>query len=46
MLGFQKEGVLRRYVYKSGNYHDMIIMSMLREEFELLKGRFVQEQSE
>ncbi len=46
MLGFQQEGVLRRYVYKSGRHHDMIIMSMLREEFEVLKARFVDEQAE
>ncbi|HZS70339.1 MAG TPA: GNAT family protein [Candidatus Acidoferrum sp.] len=43
MLGFQQEGVLRRYVYKSGRYHDMIIMSLLREEFEALKSRFLQQ---
>ena len=42
MLGFQQEGVLRRYVYKSGKYHNMIIMSILREEFELLKSRFLE----
>ena len=40
MLGFQYDGVLRRYVYKGGRYHDVIVMSMLREEFEDLKKRF------
>lgn len=46
MLGFQQEGVLRRYIFKSGRHHDMIIMSILREEFELLKSRFLEQQGE
>jgi ribosomal-protein-alanine N-acetyltransferase len=41
MLGFQQEGILRRYVYKGGRHHDLIIMSMLKEEFENLKKRYV-----
>jgi RimJ/RimL family protein N-acetyltransferase len=40
MLGFRKEGVLRSYVYKGGRRHDMIVMSMLREEFRALKKRY------
>jgi RimJ/RimL family protein N-acetyltransferase len=33
LLGFKQEGVLRREVYKNGIYNDVIIMSMLKEEF-------------
>jgi RimJ/RimL family protein N-acetyltransferase len=32
-LGFQEEGRLRHRVYKSGQYHDMITLSLLREEW-------------
>jgi RimJ/RimL family protein N-acetyltransferase len=46
MLGFQQEGILRRYVFKTGRHHDMIIMSILREEFEALKVRFLAQQPE
>jgi len=31
--GFSIEGVLRQEIYKNGNYHDKIIMGILREEF-------------
>ena len=40
MLGFRQEGVLRSYVYKGGRRHDMIIMSMLKEDFRALKARY------
>lgn len=31
--GFQQEGLLRQHVFKDGKYRDMIIMSILREEW-------------
>jgi RimJ/RimL family protein N-acetyltransferase len=40
MMGFVPEGVLRDYVYKGGKYHDVLIMSMLREGFEHLREEF------
>ena len=38
--GFRQEGLLRDYVYKNGKRHDVVIMSMLRPEFEELKKRY------
>lgn len=35
MLGYKHEGVLRQAVYKGGEYHDLIISSMLREEYKI-----------
>ncbi len=32
-FGSVREGVLRRAVFKDGKYHDMILFSMLKEEF-------------
>lgn len=32
--GFKEEGTLRKAVYKNGEYHDVIVMGLLREEFE------------
>jgi RimJ/RimL family protein N-acetyltransferase len=43
MMGFRQEGVLRDYVYKTGKRHDMIIMSMLRDEFEQLRTRYAKQ---
>ena len=40
MMGFQHEGVLRDHLYKNGKHHDVIVMSMLRPEFESLKRRY------
>jgi [ribosomal protein S5]-alanine N-acetyltransferase len=40
MMGFRQEGVLRDYVYKCGKRHDMVIMSMLKPEFEQLRTRY------
>ncbi len=33
-FGFVKEGVLRQRVYKRGAYHNVVVLSLLREEFE------------
>ncbi len=32
--GFQKEGVLRQAMYAEGTYHDILVMGILREEWE------------
>jgi len=34
--GYKQEGVLRDSVYKSGKFHNQVIMSVLRDEFDLL----------
>ncbi|WP_304943306.1 GNAT family N-acetyltransferase [Vallitalea guaymasensis] len=31
--GFKTEGVLRKELYREGNYHDIIVMGLLKEEF-------------
>jgi ribosomal-protein-alanine N-acetyltransferase len=40
MMGFRHEGVLRDHLYKNGKHHDIIVMSMLRPEFDQLKTRY------
>jgi RimJ/RimL family protein N-acetyltransferase len=40
MSGFRQEGVLRDYVYKNGKHHDVVVMSMLRPEFEEFQKRY------
>lgn len=37
--GFVKEGVLRQGVYKNGRYLDLIVMAMLKSEWNQLKGK-------
>lgn len=37
--GFVKEGVLRQGVYKNGRYLDIIVMAMLKSEWDQLKGK-------
>lgn len=32
--GFQKEGILRQALYAEGAYHDILVMGILREEWE------------
>lgn len=32
-VGFRQEGVMRQEVYKNGVYNDMILMSLLKEEY-------------
>lgn len=36
--GFVREGVQRQAIYRNGRYIDMILMSILRAEWEALKG--------
>lgn len=33
-LGFQQEGVLREAVFRNGSYQDIVVMSLLRREWE------------
>lgn len=37
-VGYQREGVLRQYTYIEGAYHDGIVMSMLRSDWERAKA--------
>ncbi len=32
-IGFKREGILRERIYKNGNYHDVIVWSILKDEF-------------
>ena len=45
-LGFKKEGVLRDYVFKKDRFHDVIVMSLLKPEFEALRGDLYPEVTE
>jgi RimJ/RimL family protein N-acetyltransferase len=33
-VGFQKEGVLRQYIFRAGRYWDAIVMAILRQDWE------------
>ena len=35
--GFVEEGRLRRAIFRNGQFHDEVVMSILRDEYELLK---------
>jgi RimJ/RimL family protein N-acetyltransferase len=35
--GFKKEGILRHYLKNSSKYHDVVVLSMLREEYKNVK---------
>lgn len=37
-IGFREEGVLRKAVYKDGCYRDLILMALLRDEFQPIVG--------
>ena len=37
--GFKHEGVLRKAVFKNGEYRDLNIMAILRDDFDTLTGR-------
>ena len=36
--GFRDEGVLRQHVFKNGHYHDALILSILKSEYEQIKS--------
>lgn len=40
LLGFTKEGILRKDVFKRGEYQDVLVMSMLKEEYNFLKEKY------
>ena len=44
-LGFKKEGQFRDSLYKNGQYHDQIIMALLKSEFVSLKESWPLEES-
>lgn len=37
-VGFQREGIQREILYQDGQFYDMILMSMLEDEFRALHG--------
>lgn len=37
-IGFKKEGMMRDYVYKQNKFHNAYIYSMLKSEFDCIKG--------
>ena len=39
-LGFQKEGILRKHLYRDGEYLDIVIMGILKEEWNAIKAGF------
>lgn len=38
-VGFKDEGRKRDHVYRDGHYHDMVLMSILKNEFEKIKRK-------
>lgn len=40
--GFKMEGVFRQSIYKDGRFHDQIIMSILKDEFDVLYQDYIQ----
>lgn len=38
--GYKKEGLLRQAVYKNGKFHNLVVMSVLKEEFDKLKKNY------
>lgn len=37
-LGYRQEGVLRHSVYKNGRYNNQVILSILKEDFDMVDG--------
>ena len=37
--GFKKEGLMRKHVYKNGEYKNNWLLSILKEEYEVLKEK-------
>ena len=46
LIGFKKEGQIRENVYKNGEYHDQIIMGLLKKEFNSLKEDLLLDESD
>lgn len=38
-VGFQREGLMRKVVFRGGKYHDGVIMSVLKEEWVEIKNK-------
>lgn len=43
MMGFRQEGVLRDYVFKGGKRHDLVVMSILKAEFDQVRARYMKD---
>ncbi|MBN1918728.1 MAG: GNAT family N-acetyltransferase [Verrucomicrobia bacterium] len=43
-VGFVREGVQRQHRYREGRYVDMVVMSILREEYETRRDEFLPKQ--
>lgn len=41
--GFRQEGILRQHAFKGGEYHDLILIGLLAEEFRAIEGRLREE---
>lgn len=39
--GFKKEGILREELFRNGQYHDIIIMGILKGEFKLIQNEIM-----
>lgn len=39
-LGFEKEGILRNAIYKKGQFHNQVIVGLLKEEYEINKASY------
>jgi len=45
-VGFVREGVQRQYRYREGRYVGMVVMSILREEYEARRAEFIPKPAE
>lgn len=45
-IGFSREGVQRQYRYREGRYVDMVMMSILRQEYEARRDEFIPKPAE
>ncbi len=37
-MGMTREGIMRQFVWKAGGFHDVVILAMLREDFDRIHG--------
>jgi UDP-4-amino-4,6-dideoxy-N-acetyl-beta-L-altrosamine N-acetyltransferase len=40
VMGFKREGILRKHIYKQGDYHNLILFSILKKEYWNTKKSF------
>lgn len=38
-FGFHKEGLLREYIYKDGRFYDVVVLSILNQEWQNIKNK-------